>query len=154
MTTPSLEARLRLLEQRSRIGLAAGAAALGALVLTAFARTGGEVVSAGRFELVDGEGRVRAELGIDDDGSAGLFVRDEEGRLRASLTYDEAQAAMYLWDEGGTIRVGAAQYAHGGGGFALHGEESRGAAVLYLTEGAGSLTIYDAEGAVRAAVPE
>lgn len=53
----------------------------------------------------------------------------------------------------GDTRLGAAQFAHGGGGYALHGPGGRGAAVLYLS-GDGSLTIYDAEGGVTARFPE
>ena len=48
-------------------------------------------------------------------------------------------------DETGGTRLGAAQFAHGGGGYALHGPEMKGAAVLYL-KGEGSLSMYDAEG--------
>lgn len=53
----------------------------------------------------------------------------------------------------GDTRVGAAQFAHGGGGYALHGPGGRGAAVLYLKD-EGSLTMYDADGAVAARFSE
>ena len=52
----------------------------------------------------------------------------------------------------GTTRVGVAQFAHGGGGFALHGPEAKGAAVLYL-QGDGSLTFYGPDGDVQARYP-
>ena len=148
----ALEQRVRRLERRNRIQGALLACGVVALLAAAGHRR--ETLAAERFELVDAEGRVRAEMAIDDDGSAGFFVRDAEDRVRACLVHDAAQAAMYLFDEAGTIRVGAAQYAHGGGGFALHGEETEGAAVLYMKDRAGSLTFYDAEGKVRAKLPE
>ena len=50
-------------------------------------------------------------------------------------------------------RVGVAQFSHGGGGFALHGPGTRGAAVLYL-RGDGSLTQYDTTGVVTARWPD
>ena len=75
--------------------------AFGLLFLTSLGRRE-EVVAAERFELIDAEGRVRAEMAIDEDGSAGFFVRDDEGRLRATLIHDPHQAAMYLVDEDGT----------------------------------------------------
>jgi hypothetical protein len=49
-------------------------------------------------------------------------------------------------------RVVAAQFAHGRGGFALHGPESKGAAVLYLKE-EGSLTFHGSDGEVTARLP-
>lgn len=107
-----------------------------------------DVLRARRIELVDAEGRPRAELGIDADGSAGLFVRDVQGGLRACVIHDEGQSALYLFDDAGTLRVGASQFAHGGGGFALHGTDSQGATVLYMKDAQGSLTFYDREGAV------
>jgi hypothetical protein len=107
-----------------------------------------EVLRAKRIQMVDDNERVRAELGIDEQGSAGLFVMDDKGLVRATLVHDDAQTAMYLLDEEGEVRLGAAQFAHGGGGFALHGPESKGAAVLILKDQVGSLTFYDKSGEV------
>jgi hypothetical protein len=47
------------------------------------------------------------------------------------------------------LAVGGTLFAHGGGGFALHGPEAKGAAVLYL-KGDGNLTFFGAEGEVQA----
>lgn len=44
-----------------------------------------DVVRARRFELVDEKGNVRAVLGVDDDGTAGLALADANGRLLAEL---------------------------------------------------------------------
>lgn len=153
----ALAARLDLLAHRQRYGLPAGLA-LGILLTTLLGATSRDstaptdVVRATRFEMVDAEGRVRAELAIDKDGSAGMFLKDGGGGIRASLTHDAAQTALFLYDAEGTVRVGTAQFAHGGGGFALHGPKSKGAAALYL-KGSGSLTFYDEEGAVTGKVP-
>jgi hypothetical protein len=55
-------------------------------------------------------------------------------------------------DDAGDTRLGAAQFAHGGGGYALHGPKMKGAAVLYLA-GEGSLSMYDPEGIRTARFP-
>jgi hypothetical protein len=68
------------------------------------------------------------------------------------LTHDSSGTRLYVHDDAGDVRVGVAQFAHGGGGFALHGPQGRGAAVLYL-KGDGSLTFYDVAGAVTARFP-
>jgi len=49
--------------------------------------------------------------------------------------------------------IGLSQFAHGGGGLALHGENSKGASVLYH-KGSGSLSFYDMEGNVKLKLPE
>jgi len=148
-----LEPRVRRLERRLRATTALLAGAVLAGVLVAARAPAFETLRAGRFELVDEQGRVLAELAVDDEGSAGFFLRDTAARVRAALVHDDQQTGLFLFDEEGTVRVGAAQYAHGGGGFALHGPESAGGAVLYL-KGEGSLTFYDAEGGEKRCVPE
>lgn len=107
-----------------------------------------------RLELVDDAGVVRARLGIDADGSAGLFLLAPDGRNRAALIDDASQTALYIFDDDETVRIGVAQFAHGGGGVALHGEDGRGGAVLYLAGGAGSLAFYDEDGGTRFRIPE
>ena len=103
------------------------------------------------LQLVDAEGRVRIKMSLEEGGPA-LRLFDEEGTARASLEHGEDGTALYIMDGQGTTRLGAAQFAHGGGGFALHGPNARGAAVLYL-EGDGSLRFFDEEGDVTAQFP-
>ena len=144
----SIETRLRALERKNRILMALVVALLAPSALASWSRRDDDVVQARAFEMVDAEGNVRAELGIDADGSAGLFLKDVEGRLRACAIHDSTQTGFFALDDAGQIRVGAAQFAHGGGGFALHGPQGKGSAVLYL-KGQGSLTFYGADGAVK-----
>ncbi len=147
-----LEARLDRLERRNRTLTLLLAAAGLALATTSF---GGQddVLRARGVELVDAEGRARAELALDADGSAGLFVRDAEGRVRASVTHDDEATALFLRDTKGQVRLGAAQFAHGGGGYALHGPGGSPTTVLYQKE-AGSLTFFDADGVIVERFPE
>lgn len=128
----SLEQRVRRLERRNLVltALAIPLAVLAFAGPTRRTQETADVVRARRVEIVDGEGRVRLELRHTTE-ETGLFVKDASG----------------------VVRLGAAQFAHGGGGFALHGPNARGAAVLYL-KGTGSLTFYDSTGAAVAHFPD
>jgi hypothetical protein len=106
-----------------------------------------------QLEVIDQNGNVIAMIGVDPDGSCGLFIYDEQNRMRVATIHDSTQSAFYALDEAGAIRVGLAQYSHGGGGLALHGEASKGGAVLYYKNG-GSLSFYTPEGETIMHIPE
>ena len=131
MNRSDLERRVRRLESLNRV-LLAGLALVAALpfLAGAYRAQSTELVRAERIQLVDSEGRVRIDL-----------------------RHDAEETGMFVMDDRGDTRLGAAQFAHGGGGYALHGPGGRGAAVLYL-RGDGSLSIYDEEGVVTARFPE
>ena len=117
------------------------------LFITVFDLNGSAVVTCQQINIIDAEGKEVAMIGIDKDGSWGLFIYDKSGKLRLATIHDTTQTALYLLDSTEAIRVGAAQYAHGGGGFALHGEQAKGSTVLYHKD-SGSLTFYGENGAV------
>jgi len=126
-----LTRRVRRLEQSNR-RLMAGLFLGFCLSLVAFASRQGDapaLIQAQQFQLVD-----------------------DTGHVWIDLKHDSAETAIFLFDDRGTVRVGVAQFAHGGGGFALHGPEGRGAAVLYLKD-QGSLTLYDSTGQATARFP-
>jgi hypothetical protein len=77
---------------------------------------------------------------------------DDQGRVRIELRHNDEETGLFVMDEAGDTRLGAAQFAHGGGGYALHGPKMKGAAVLYLA-GEGSLSMYDPEGIRTARFP-
>lgn len=112
-----------------------------------------KVIRAERLEIMGKQGEPAAILGFDDQGAAGLYIYDPGGSMRVALAHDGSGSALFLRDAEGTIRVGVAQFAHGGGGVALHGPGSQGAAVLFYKE-SGSLTFYDGEGNATLRVPE
>jgi len=145
MRRANLAHRVRRLEHAA---LSVGAMALVA-VAAAFSRQDGDPTElrARRVALVDEDGRVRAELALDADGQAGLFVRDDEGRVRARVIHDRGQSGLRVDDAEGQTRLGAVHFAHGGTGLALHGPEGRGGTVLYLKD-VGSLTFFGADGEV------
>lgn len=145
----SVETRIARLGRAKRVlfGLAALA------VLLALIAAGGEprALSASSIGLEDADGTVRAELAL-REGNPGLFIEDASGADRVALFHDDDASGLYMRDESGVTRIGIAQFAHGGGGVALHGPESKGAAVLYF-EHAGSLRFFDAGDAVLGQLP-
>ena len=140
----TLEKRIRRLEQQNAwLGILAIICC--SVVLVAAAMPPGES-RASAFVLNDPDGMTRAELTI-RDGTVGLFIKDESGRDRLSAIHAAEETGLFIRDEAGTSRIGVAQFAHGGGGVALHGEESKGAAVLYFKQ-TGSLRFFDTDGQV------
>lgn len=58
-----------------------------------------ETVRAGRFELADKAGKVRAVLGLSKDGSPEFDLRDAEGRPRALLLLDREGLPILLFKD-------------------------------------------------------
>lgn len=150
--THDLSMQVRKLERKTRL-LSHSLVAMMVLAVCAAFAPNRDTVAARSIKLLDARGKVRAELGADEDGSTGLFLLDAAGRVRASLTHDDAQTALYLLDETGNTRVGAAQYEHGGGGIALRGVDDKRAVELFL-KGDGNLTFYDKTGEISARLPD
>ncbi len=127
---PNLLTRVRQLERLTAV-LSAAVVLLAALLLLAARRDGQvpETLKVRRLQLLD-----------------------DAGRVRMDLRHDATETGLFIMDDAGRTRIGVAQFAHGGGGFALHGPDMKGAAVLYLKD-TGSLSIYDSSGAVTARFP-
>ena len=149
-----LEARIHTLEMRSRLTLGALLVTMSLALLGAAPPADLEdaTVRASRFELVDAQGRVRGELSL-RQGAPVFSLLDESGHDRLSLNHDSGGTALFIRDQDDVVRVGVAQFAHGGGGFALHGPGSKGAVVLYYDE-SGSLSFYDPDGSRTLRLPE
>lgn len=148
-----IEKRIQKLESQNRILVLVCVLGLSLLAVSMTSSDNSKkTVRAQQFVLVDSTGAVRGELSM-RDGAPGFYLKDEAGTDRVVLTHEADQTALYLLDAQGDTRVGAAQFSHGGGGFALHGPEGKGAAVLYLKK-SGSLRLFDEEGTVTAQFPE
>ena len=145
MTSTTLERRIGRIERMNRLLLAVVATTLLLLVLMG-AKGADDTVQARALQLIDADRVVRAELAF-KDGHPGLFLKDEDGLDRLLALHEPEATGLYVADKSGTTRIGVAQFAHGGGGVALHGPGSKGAAVLYFKEGA-SLRFYDRDGKV------
>jgi len=150
MDMESLEARVARVERFNRTLLVTLAIILAGVLVVGAGKTPGKVTSSS-FELVDSDGRVRATLAMGEDGPL-LALKDEAGTDRLSVAHAKDGTGVYISDETGTTRIGVAQFAHGGGGVALHGPDSKGAAVLYL-KGSGSLRFFDTKGNVTTQLP-
>lgn len=138
----TLEARLSRLERTNRCLLVI-VLLLVTVALLGFARAP-SIVSAQGFQLVDNGGAVRAQWLL-EDGNPRLQLNDASGNGRLVLFHDEAGSGLHVNDADAVTRIGIVQFAHGGGGVALHGPASRGAAVLYFKD-SGSLRLFDADG--------
>lgn len=140
-----LDARLARLEGQLRWLYLAIALGAGLLLAAAFpSQEPAGPLRTTDLQLVDSAGNLLARL-TPAPGGAALTLFDAAGRARISLHHDTAETALFLYDSARTIRVGLAQFAHGGGGLALHGPNARGAAVLYF-KNQGTLTFYGDSG--------
>lgn len=144
MPIDQLETRLKHAERKVTV---LSIAFVVAVAVVAYLLQGtSETLRTTSLELVDAQGNTIASLGR-RDGRTGLFLMDEKSIPRVSVFHSDDADGLYVDDNQGVTRIGVAQFAHGGGGFALHGPESRGAAVLYY-KNAGSLRFFDADGNV------
>lgn len=149
MNNDELSLRVRKLERINRLLFAATAGCLLVLLLSGAGHDG--VLRGSAIELISSDGQIRAEL-VMREGHPGLYLRDDNGVERVALFHNEEATGLYVNDSSTTTRIGIAQFAHGGGGVALHGADSKGAAVLYLKE-EGSLRFFDRDGRVTDRVP-
>jgi len=162
---PHLESRIAALERRvARLrGALLVIAAVAAGIVAAGAASHADADSGDRRAVAVDEIRVRSLLLVDDGGAIRGSLRvstdgprlellDADGVARVQLGHGPEETALYLADGTGTTRVGLAQFRHGGGGLAIHGEASAGATVLYMADGRGRLTFYGADGTVAGQV--
>lgn len=105
-----------------------------------------EVIQANEFKLINKDGQTMAGLELQDNFPH-FYLLDKDGKQRLLINHNDSGTHLFLKDQMGTTRVGVAQFSHGGGGIALHGENSKGAAVLYFKE-QGSLRFFDKSGEV------
>lgn len=140
----NFEVRLNRLATWNRVLSIVIVAGLFAFILNQTSES--ETLRAASFQLVDDAGVLLAEFAV-RDGNPGLYLVDADGNTRAAMFHAPDGTGLYIMDSDGVTRIGIAQFAHGGGGIALHGEQSRGAAVLYLKE-KGSLRFFNADGNV------
>jgi hypothetical protein len=145
-----LEHRLTKLERSNRmlmLLLVLSLFLIGALLYQAMRVT---VVKTTALQLLNTDGEVSAELAV-RAGYPGLYLMDNQHKTRLALFHAEDGTGLSINDASETTRIGIAQFAHGGGGVALHGADSKGALVLYYKKD-GSLRFFDPQGKVIRAV--
>jgi hypothetical protein len=110
----TLEDRIERLERGNRRwrALACGLAAVLVVIILLGSEAGEDnVVVATEFRLVDGDGVVRAKLGLTETGGPGLSLLDQRGKVRAQFAVVESGmagpgddgVASTLWLSGATI---------------------------------------------------
>jgi hypothetical protein len=100
-------ARLGRLERSNRrLKMALGTCCVGVLAVAYLgaAPTPDKIIKAESIQLVDADGRLRAALGSDKDGSF-FFMNDQNGKMRASIAAQSVGSYMNLKDDAGTTRV-------------------------------------------------
>lgn len=113
--------------------------------------SGGEVVRAHRFEVVDARGRVRATLGMHPDGSPSLWLFDEEGESRVEIDLLGGCPNLTLRDESGEGRAALSLGAGGSPDLALYDDKGEARATLAIhPDGSPILGLYDQKGERRA----
>ena len=141
-TLATFDSRIARLELLNKVLILAVGVCLVLMVAGNMTQT--KSLRAQSFQLISGDGTVHAELAT-RNGNPGLFIKDESGIDRVAVFHEPDGSGIHVMDSDGVTRIGIVQFSHGGGGVALHGPESKGAAVLYLKE-EGSLRFFDTEG--------
>ena len=73
--------------------------------VAAFGMVGGQLSLA----LRDENKKVRAVIGVDQEGQPGVFMLDENGKIRAKFDVEENEPRLLLLDENGKILFKAPQ---------------------------------------------
>ena len=146
----AIEARIARLEREARRWRRlAGGAVLGlvAIALMGQARPGGRVVEAERFVLRDGNGIVRAELGVDGDHSVARRVKDDTSMPRLTVGVENGSSVIVLNDKTGKLTAGLVSLPHGSPALSLYDLNGKTRAELVLLrDGVPALTLSDRDG--------
>ena len=111
-----------------------------------------QVVRAQKFELVDGQGKVRVSLSILADGAARLDMLDKDAKSRAALRlWPDGSPRLDMVDKDGKKRMMLGVMDDGRPGLTLtRGVRDRGGLVLgFTTPDIPSLALSSADGFVR-----
>jgi hypothetical protein len=143
-TTQELDSKIKRLERNNFYLMAIIAISLTMAVVNYFYSS--KSISSESIQLVNQQGKVIAGISS-TNGETGFYILDNESKKRLSLFYSEQATGLYIKDSTEATRIGIAQFSHGGGGVALHGENSEGATVMYHKKN-GRLSFYDQQGVV------
>ena len=130
----------------ARLWPASGAAYADQQILT--------TISAKQFQVMDGQGNVRAKLDVSDGGLAHLGLYDQQGVERAALVVsNDGTSMLALSGDNGNPRLAVNVATHDGpADFKLLNPDSSVAADLKMDKSGRSLTLSDDKGAARVAL--
>lgn len=147
---PSLVKRIETLERQNRflrITTLLGVILLSGVLLMAQSHQE-RTLTAGRFELVDRTGKIRAALGMTDIGPALLLV-DERGTTRVSLNTTATGSSLKLYDAVGETEGGAFEVDASSRQFRLYDKSGKIRAGLLAGDKGPALLLADAGGKPR-----
>jgi hypothetical protein len=152
----TIEERLTTLERLNRrLTLALVSVGTAAILAVAMGQGAPAVVpqeiTAHMFTVLDNNGKIRAELGVDKAG-AGLSLGDENGKPRAVLGVLKDGPILRLLDENDKPRA-VLYVGRGGPGVSLLDENGKLRAVLYVGKDGSVLSLTDANGRVLRQLP-
>jgi hypothetical protein len=105
------------------------------------------VVRAQRFELVDAQGTVRAQLGVLERDVIGLAVLEPGGQPRAVIGLEsDGTAGVLVADPSGQPRVGLGVDRNSSAGLRLHTAQGNSTTLSAEPDGSSGLTLADATG--------
>ena len=104
-------------------------------------------IKARRFVVVDAQGKLRALLGVGDDGTPELSMSDVQGELRASLhVAADGRPTLRMSDAQGKSRALLGVTADGSSALGIFDAQGKSRAVLGMTaDGSSALGIFDAQ---------
>jgi hypothetical protein len=110
-----------------------------------FGESGSEVV----LGMSDQNDKCRVLLGLNKAGESGLWLGDQNGRIRTGLSSTEAGQGLVLRDQNGEARIVLKVTEAGTPKLVLHDQNGKTRAELSMDEsGAAGLTLFDPDGKV------
>jgi len=155
MDDPLLKRLDRLERDNQRLKLACVLIVMGLCAVGVMAQVSrlGRSVEAERFNLIDGQGNLRAALAMGPDGSARLSFHDADApTARVMLGLNQGNPSLTFADSVGRPRIVLSAAADGSASLGFRGKERTfpGASLSVLPSGAVALVLYDAGGKARA----
>jgi len=151
MSELTLQERVESVERhnkRLKVGMLAVLAAVGGLLFVGATEPVAKVVRAQKFEVVDSEGNVRVGV-TTAGGSAGLYVKDKDGKLRLRMgagmgLTDAGQPSLSMRDKDGNLRVALSVEDDGRPMLGLSNKDGRPRVLLWVDEdGSPGLVLSD-----------
>ncbi len=89
-----------------------------------------EVITAGMFRVMDGDGKIRASLGVGPTGAAYLAISDEAAQLRTGLAVYQGNPSLVFYHKNADTSVGFPHPLDEGSGVWLYDDKNKLRAVL------------------------
>jgi hypothetical protein len=121
-----------------------------------------EVITAGMFRVMDGEGKIRASFGVGPTGAAYLAINDKTAQLRTGLAVYQGNPSLVFYHKDADTQAGFPHPLDEGSGVWLYDEQNNLRAILGslperggsgTPESSSSLVLLDESGNILSKVP-